>query len=1027
MGGPRRRIARPNDFKDQGATARLLRQMYLGPTWSEITNITNTNNVIGLASTLVQGNKTITLTSGSTANLFVGQTLQANTVGGSNAGVFGNTNPTIIDIELGSTTNCTIDFAHSTGGTISFDALSVVNTGLDRFIEKQMDILIPVRTAEQGCMVRNVGGFNQYASFANLGPDTSYAWLTSYQNRVENYGSKYPYGAGHPYFVVSNDGTMTHPEKMILTAKALNLTTFNPVFAVTNGTVTGGLTPTANANSVVLSASSMSTNSVTIMCTQDGLSCNVTIIKVWPSTTSKVFSATPWSDDYYVQANTTSNSLQYIITTLDCFLNNTQKNLYNQYAFYSSFVGIKFANNTSNITAKFLPGSSGIGGGYSTTEGQLFTLSNMIANVATLTITANCGTYSNPTLYGTTTRTITFKKSFAEGSNHWNTAKSLSIEREWRETKTMEENVWNLQQNAGAVGRLLPSSEFRTGTSDNSAARYFLHPDKFRIKMARVFDEFFSLGFVETIDTNYHLYPMQIFSKNAFGNFKTLLMDVTRTWEMSYFLTYNANEKATGASLPDENYARELMQLFTIGLWELKLDGTRKKAFELDTNDSRYIPQGTNGWDQEVPTYIYSADVANLARVFTGLRSVAGPTFELGGEGKYFGNWLDDTVSTTSNTAYRPLTGEKYGLNNPIIIDSRKHEYELPKVTMAWKYTGDANTVTGNTVEQDLAFSYQQANNGMIIIPRRSFDVANTLTNTEKENNSIAGSTSERDLPTSVAMREVDIVLTALVNHPSCAPFVSKRLIRMIVTSNPSPAYVARVASVFKNDGTGQVGNLRAVFKAIIMDQEARAPASKGLISKATGIWDHFAVTTIAGPRYKDKLGGPLGFLSGTYTLGGDPSNYIDLELTGVSPGRQLSIFGTYPPEYSPVGPVAQDNLISPESFAYTDNNCIELYNDFKQNNAYLNTNYSNWYSEHTLMTSNTSIQTSAQANTNIRSLISKYNILFTGNTMPESYTSNVFSMVYGFYRGGAEYNTQWAYRLLLQAIHTSPYSTIRT
>ena len=1025
MGGPRRRIVRPNDFKDQGATARLLRQMYLGPTWSEIENITNPNNVTGLAATLTQGSDTITLTSGSTANLFVGQTLQAN---GTNAGAFGNTNPTIIQIELGSTTNCTIDFAHSSGGEILFDALSVVNTGLDRFIEKQMDIPIPVRTAEQGCMARNIGGFIQNFSFAGLGPDTSYQWITAYQNRNGTIKDKYPYGAGHPNFIVSNDGTTTHPESMILTAKALNLTTFNPAFSVVNGTAT--LTATANANAVVLSASNMTTNSVTIMCTQDGLSSNVTIIKVWPSNTSKVFSATPWSDEYNIQANTTSDSLPYIITTLNCFLNNTQKNLYNQYSF-GAITGIKFSNTSSNITATLARSTPGYGGSYGVESsglvGPLFTLSNMTANTATLTITANCGIPSNSALRGSTTRTIKFKKYFAEGSNDWNTAKSLSIGREWRETRTLEENVWNMQRNAGAVGRVLPIEEFRNGTKTNMAARYFLHPDKFRISVARALNEFFSFGYVETIDVYRNLYPMQIFSKNAFGNFKTLLMDVTRSWEMSYWLTYNANSKAIGASLPDENYARELMQLFTIGLWELKLDGTRKKAFELDVDDSRYIPQGTNGWDEEVPTYIYSADVANLARVFTGLRATAGPTFELGGEGKYFGNWLENDSTYTSNTAYMPLTGQAYSFNGPIIVDSRKHEYELPKVTMAWKYTGDANTITGNTVEQDLAFSYQQANNGMIIIPRRSFAVANGLTNTEKENNSIAGSTSERNFPTSVALREVDIVLTALINHPSCAPYFATRMIRMMVTSNPSPAYVARVASVFRNDGTGTVGNLRAVFKAILMDQEARAPASKQLISRATDIWDYFATTTIAGPKHKDKLGGPLGFLgqrTSTPTQG--PSSFVPVDLPGYSPGFQLSVFGTYPADYSPVGPVSQNNLIAPESFAYTDSGNIELYNDSSQNNPYENTKYSNWYTEHKIMSSNTSIQTSAQANTNIRSLISKYNILFTGNTLPQEYTSNVFNMVVSGNRSN-DTNTLNMYGLLLQAIHTSPYSVIRT
>ena len=64
------------------------------------------------------------------------------------------------------------------------------------------------------------------------------------------------------------------------------------------------------------------------------------------------------------------------------------------------------------------------------------------------------------------------------------------------------------------------------------------------------------------------------------------------------------------------------------------------------------------------------------------------------------------------------------------------------------------------------------------------------------------------------------IALDTLFNHPNTGPFIARQLIQRLVTSNPSPAYVGRVAAVFANDGTGVRGNLLAVAKAILTDPE---------------------------------------------------------------------------------------------------------------------------------------------------------------------------------------------------------------
>jgi uncharacterized protein (DUF1800 family) len=97
---------------------------------------------------------------------------------------------------------------------------------------------------------------------------------------------------------------------------------------------------------------------------------------------------------------------------------------------------------------------------------------------------------------------------------------------------------------------------------------------------------------------------MDVLDRNAFGNYRTLIEDVTYSPSMAQFLTYlnNRNEDPSINRVPDENYARELMQLFTIGLVELNRDGTTR----------------LDGAGQPIETYD-NADITGLAKVFTGL------------------------------------------------------------------------------------------------------------------------------------------------------------------------------------------------------------------------------------------------------------------------------------------------------------------------------------------------------------------------------------------------------------------------
>ena len=220
---------------------------------------------------------------------------------------------------------------------------------------------------------------------------------------------------------------------------------------------------------------------------------------------------------------------------------------------------------------------------------------------------------------------------------------------------------------------------------------------------------------------------------DAFVNFRTLLNDVTYHPQMGRYLTYihNLKENATTGQTPDENYAREVMQLMTIGLWQLNQDGTQK----LDANG------------KPIPTYSHD-DIAGLAKVFTGLGFYS-PT---------------------------PTTSTFYGYG-----------------------TTDANAEVKPMIAYDGFHSTSQKDFLGVTIPASTTAATNA---------------------------DVKTALDTIFNHPNVGPFVGKRLIQSLITSNPSPAYVSRVAAVFNNNGSGVRGDMAAVVKAVLTDTEARDGAT---------------------------------------------------------------------------------------------------------------------------------------------------------------------------------------------------------
>jgi uncharacterized protein (DUF1800 family) len=262
--------------------------------------------------------------------------------------------------------------------------------------------------------------------------------------------------------------------------------------------------------------------------------------------------------------------------------------------------------------------------------------------------------------------------------------------------------------------------------------------DELRQRVQHALSEIFVIsginGSVEAMprgEANYY----DTLGADAFGNFRQLLQDVTLNPMMGQWLNMLGNDKGNATTDPDENYAREVMQLFTIGLYQLNPDGSQK----------------TDASGNPIPTYS-NTDVMGMAAVFTGFSwQIPGDTTEAG--------W--------SNCCQYVGTG--FG------------EELLPMTSYPDHHS---------TVEKDFLG---------VTIP--------------------ASSNPDPD-------GDLKIALDTLFNHPNLPPFFCKQLIEHLVTSNPSPAYINRVAQVFIDDGTSTRGNMQAVITAILTDPEARTTSA---------------------------------------------------------------------------------------------------------------------------------------------------------------------------------------------------------
>lgn len=313
------------------------------------------------------------------------------------------------------------------------------------------------------------------------------------------------------------------------------------------------------------------------------------------------------------------------------------------------------------------------------------------------------------------------------------------------------------------------------------------------------------------------------------GSYRELLEAVAKSPAMGQYLTYRGNTKEVPSlgHFPDENFAREVMQLFSIGLYELNSDGSKK----LDGNGN------------PIETYT-SDDVKGLAKVFTGWGNYRGPAYS--------------SVPESTCFAWTKECQDPEGFYHPMVAYPSYHSVSEKKflgVTLA-----------------------------------------------------------AQDSPSPQA--DLTAALDRLTTHPNTAPFISRQLIQRLVTSNPTPDYVSRVAERFTATG----GNLKEVVKAILLDDEARSPITlvapehgklREPVLRLTALLRAFKFTTATSGLSASPLDGPNTTRLNYVAIGNtsDPATSW-----GQAPLFAPSVFNYFRPGYTPpMGDAAARGMVVPE------------------------------------------------------------------------------------------------------------------
>ena len=367
-----------------------------------------------------------------------------------------------------------------------------------------------------------------------------------------------------------------------------------------------------------------------------------------------------------------------------------------------------------------------------------------------------------------------------------------------------------------------PASTYPTPAATDSGVskvqnQFFINAvndsDQLRQRVAFALNEIWVVSQNKVSDPTGYTNYMTALTKDALGNYYDVMKDVTLTPAMGHYLDMVNNDKPATGQHANENYARESMQLFTLGLSVLNSDGTSQ----------------VDGSGNPLPTYTQN-DVMALGRSFTG--------------------WTFPTEPGQTLARHNP---EYYG-GNMVPFESN--------------HDSGAKTFLGQSVP--------------------------------------AGQSAEQEL---------DTVLTIIFNHPNLAPFVSQQLIEKLVTSNPSPGYVSRVASAFTSGqfqtfGTGKRGDMQATVAAILLDPEARRGDTASSVVAIDGKQREPVVMMVSVARLFNPTTDGTGFTG----WGGN---------MGQSLFNSGSVFNFFPPQ----NPIAGTTLNGPEFAIFNTNTALARVN----------------------------------------------------------------------------------------------------
>ncbi|MEM8732875.1 MAG: DUF1800 family protein [Planctomycetota bacterium] len=307
---------------------------------------------------------------------------------------------------------------------------------------------------------------------------------------------------------------------------------------------------------------------------------------------------------------------------------------------------------------------------------------------------------------------------------------------------------------------------------------------------------------------------------NSFGNYRDVLGDVTFHPIMGVWLSHLRNKKANASAntFPDENYAREILQLFSIGLYELNPDGTHQ----------------TDAEGQSIPTFDNTV-IETFARLFTGL-----------------------TYNQSNNINWGTVN-----FLEPMMMFENEHDRE-PKVVF--------NGVT------------------------------------------LPGETDGYD--------DINAGLDNIMAHPNVGPFICRRLIQRFVRSNPSKGYLERVVAKFDDNGQGERGDLKAVIKAILLDQEAWGSIRMKIQNKPLSLcvegqgteFSRLQEPVVAYASFLRRYADETSYSNGWYMFTNLGWNW------GQYPYGSPSVFNFYLPDFQPAGDitsyVGSDNIPDGSIFA---------------------------------------------------------------------------------------------------------------